>query len=225
MFLIIGFIFTISILFFDKFKIPNSEHNSSFYLENPKKTFFLIFLTNGAYSLLWEFRHWKYLKKRAIKIKERNLNESKQIDLDSKISPIFRSYVNLISFFLLVKRIKKINNNIVKNLNPLILYVGYWFLSILNLSLPLTQSSDNINFESLKLLIKIIILILFSFQLSFLQKKVNKISLENEVSIKMIKTTFNTADIIYLFFGIIHSLLFLLAILGNLSIQILNIFY
>ena len=197
----------IAFLPLDNFDINNNKYNSPFYLDSPKKIFFLTLFTGGNYIIIWEYRHWRYLKNKALKFKKENNHEDKLIENDSKLLPLLRVTINIFSLFLLPRRIKKTNSKYFKNLNPIIFFFKFNFLLAADYSFIIAGRSDDLLFESLRITLKFLIPLLFSLQLASLQNKVNKFYFGSKDSVKNIKTNFNTWDRVFVSFGIIYGLL------------------
>ena len=214
------------IVFFplDKFKNTNNKFDSPFYLDSPKKIFFLTLITGGGYSTLWEYRHWRYLKEKAVKSIKVGNQEQKLQDSDANLIPLLRITVNVISMFLLPRRIKRSNGHFFKNLNPIIFFISYCSL-LITPTLLFQSQSDNVYFEIFKILLGILIPILFSLQIIYLQRQVNNSYFKNQESLKIFKTKFSTFDLIYLFLGIIYSISFLLLIFADILKLMELIFY
>lgn len=208
--------------------MENTENkfNSPFYQDNPKKVFYLSLITGGGYQLLWEYRHWKYLKRRAIYCLTNNKQDNQFINQDAKINVFFRITINLFSIFILSKRVK---NNIKSNksnflINPYFMLVVE-FSSIFFVQPAELVDQNNLLISFLKTLINLLIIALTSFQLAFLQKKANALDFECNNSSLILKKGLNKWDIIYLIIGILYSSLFLLAIIANTSNLISLLFF
>ena len=185
------------------------ELQTTFYVDNPQKIFWLSILTGGFYPALWFYRHWRHFKRRAIECQKLNIENPIKYEKDSEISPFWSTFF---CGYYIVGTARRIRDRL-RDIGSSESSTGPWWAFWINAiggSVLRSETPQNYGLDSEMLLISIIISLILSWQITRLQIKANKsIILSNEMeSIDEIK--FKRWDILFLIFGLVFSLLFII---------------
>jgi hypothetical protein len=190
------------------------ELQTTFYVDNPKKIFWLSMITGGFYHLLWFYRHWRHFKRRAIECKKLNIENPMKYEKDSAISPFWSTFFCGYYIVGTARRIRDRLRHIGSSEWSTGPWLAFWLFSFGSLPTWRYETTENISQNTLVLVIDLIGIAIASWQITRLQIKANEsIVLSHErksISRKKLKRW----DIIFLIVGVVCTpLVFIASIL------------
>ena len=189
-------------------KLPK-ELQTTFYVDNPQKIFWLSMITGGFYPALWFYRHWRHFKRRAIEFKKLNIENPIKYEKDSEKSHFWSTFF---CGYYIVGTARRIRDRL-RYLGSSEYSTGpwwaFWLFSLSNLPTWRYETTENISQNVVVLFVDLIGILIASWQVTRLQIKANEsILLSRErkiISSKKLKTW----DLILLVFGVIFTILYI----------------
>ena len=149
------------------------ELQTTFYVDNPQKIFWLSILTGGFYHLLWFYRHWRHFKRRAI-----GLNEIKQQELNicSKDKEIIPFWSTFFCGFYIVGTARRIRDKM-KSAGFSNYAIGPWWAFFLfgnDSILGFFGGTSDITLNVMVYIIDVLVVAISTWQITRLQIKANQ---------------------------------------------------
>ena len=179
------------------------ELQTTFYVENPQKIFWLSMITGGFYHLLWFYRHWRHFKRRSIECKKLNIENPIKYEKDSEISPFWSTFF---CGYYIIGTARRIRDRL-RNIGSNEFNTGPWWAFLLFSfgSLPTWryEATENISQNISVLVIDLIGIAIASWQITRLQIKANQsIVLSHEME-SISRKKLKRWDLIFLIVGVV----------------------
>ena len=185
------------------------ELQTTFYVDNPQKIFWLSMITGGVYPALWFYRYWRHLKRRAIECKKLNIENPIKYEKDSEISPFWSTFF---CGYYIVGTARRIRDRL-RYLGSSEFSTGpwwaFWLFSLGNLPTWRYETSENISQNILVLVIDLIGISIASWQVTRLQIKANQSILLSHERESISRKKLKRWDLILLIVGVIFTILYI----------------
>ena len=186
------------------------ELQTTFYVENPQKIFWLSMITGGFYHLLWFYRHWRHFKRRSIECKKLNIENPIKYEKDSEISPFWSTFF---CGYYIVGTARRIRDRL-RYLGSSGFSTGpwwaFWLFSFNNLPTWRYETTENISENIVVLVIELIGIAIASWQVTRLQIKANQSILLSHESESISGKKLKRWDLIFIIFGLIFTIFYIL---------------
>ena len=185
------------------------ELQTTFYVDNPQKIFWLSMITGGFYPALWFYRHWRHFKRRAIESKKLNIENPIKYEKDSEISPFWSTFF---CGYYIVGTARRIRDRL-RYLGSSEFSTGpwwaFWFFSLSNLPTWRYETTENISQNSLVLVIDLLGILIASWQVTRLQIKANQSILLSHERESISRKKLKRWDLIFLIAGAIFTIIYI----------------
>ncbi len=189
-------------------KLPK-ELQTTFYVDNPQKIFWLSIISGGFYLALWFYRHWRHFKRRAIECKKLNIENPIKYEKDSWISPFWSAFF---CGYYIVGTARRIRDRL-RYLGSSEYSTGpwwaFWLFSFSNSPTWRYETTENISQNIVVLFVDLIGISIASWQVTRLQIKANESILLSRERKIISRKKLKTWDLIILFLGVIFTILYI----------------
>tara|TARA_A100001388_G_scaffold216415_1_gene166973 strand:+ start:275 stop:916 length:642 start_codon:yes stop_codon:yes gene_type:complete len=185
------------------------ELQTTFYVDNPQKIFWLSMITGGFYPALWFYRHWRHFKRRAIECKKLNIENPIKYEKDSEIAPFWSTFF---CGYYIVGTARRIRDRL-KYLGSSEFSTGpwwaFWLFSLSNLPTWRYETTENISQNVVVLVVDLIGISIASWQITRLQIKANQSILLSHERESISRKKLKRWDLIFLIVGVIFTLIYI----------------
>ena len=185
------------------------ELQTTFYVDNPQKIFWLSILTGGFYHLLWFYRHWRHFKRRAIESQKLNIENPIKYDKDSEIVPFWSTFF---CGYYIVGTARRIRDRL-RYLGSSGFSTGpwwaFWLFSFNNLPTWRYEPTENISENIVVLFVSLVGIAIASWQVTRLQIKANQSILLSHETESISRKKLKRWDLIFLILGLIFTTLYI----------------
>ena len=190
-------------------KLPK-ELQTTFYVDNPQKIFWLSIITGGFYPALWFYRHWRHFKRRAIECKKLNIENPIKYEKDSGISPFWSAFF---CGYYIVGTARRIRDRL-RYLGSSEFSTGpwwaFWLFSFSNLPTWRYETTENISQNIVVLFVDLIGISIASWQVTRLQIKANESILLSRERKIISRKKLKKWDLILLVLGVIFTIIYII---------------
>ena len=185
------------------------ELQTTFYVDNPQKIFWLSMITGGFYPALWFYRHWRHFKRRAIECKKLNIENPIKYEKDSEIKPFLSTFF---CGYYIVGTARRIRDRL-RYLGSSEFSTGpwwaFWLFSLSNLPTWRYATTENISQNIVVLVVDLIGISIASWQVTRLQIKANQSILLSHDTESISRKKLKRWDLIFLIFGVIFTIIYI----------------
>ena len=186
------------------------ELQTTFYVENPQKIFWLSMITGGFYHLLWFYRHWRHFKRRSIECKKLNIENPIKYEKDSEISPFWSTFFCGYYIVGTARRIRDRLNYLGSSEFSTGPWWAFWLFTFNNLPTWRYEPTENISENIVVLFVSLVGIAIASWQVTRLQIKANQsIVLSHEME-SISRKKLKRWDLIFLIIGVICTPLYII---------------
>ena len=186
------------------------ELQTSFYVDNPQKIFWLSIITGGFYPALWFYRHWRHFKRRAIECKKLKIETPVKYEKDSEISPFWSTFFG---GYYIVGTARRIRDRL-RYLGSSEFSTGpwwaFWFFLLNNLPTWRYETTENISQNILVLVVDFIGISTASWQVTRLQIKANQSIILSHEKESISRKKLKKWDLIFLISGVGFNVLYII---------------